>query len=124
VLPTPSGASMPSFPNYRLGPIDNPGVPCTATVSAAPPPAPQHEIRVYPNPATNNVTLDWATTGAAAKRLLLRNALGQPLKDIALSGGGGEAHTLSLREVSPGIYFWVLLAADGRQLGAGKIIKE
>jgi len=29
---TPTGASMPSFPNYRLGPIDNPGMPCTATV--------------------------------------------------------------------------------------------
>jgi hypothetical protein len=113
---------MPSFPNYRLGPLDSPGVPCTATVSAAPPPV-QHEIRVYPNPATDNVTFDWATTEAAAKRLLLRNALGQPLKDIALSGGG-EAHTLSVRNVPPGIYFWVLLAADGRQVGAGKIIKE
>ncbi len=123
VLPTRSGASMPSFPNYRLGPLDSPGVPCTATVSAAPPPAPQHEIRVYPNPATDNATFDWATTGASTKRLLLRNALGQPLKDIALSGGG-EAHTLSVRDVPPGIYFWALLAADGRQVGAGKIVKE
>ena len=122
-LPTPSGASMPSFPNYRLGPLDSPGVPCSPTVSAAPPPTPQHGIRVYPNPATNNVTFDWATTGATTKRLLLRNSLGQPLKDIALSSGV-EAHTLSVRDVPRGIYFWVLLAADGRQVGAGKIVKE
>ncbi|MBK6930042.1 MAG: hypothetical protein IPH12_03965 [Saprospirales bacterium] len=33
-LPTPSGASMPSFPNYRLGPVDNPGLPCSPVVSA------------------------------------------------------------------------------------------
>jgi hypothetical protein len=40
VLPTPCGASMPSFPNYRLGPLGAPGLPCTATVGLpAPPPA-------------------------------------------------------------------------------------
>jgi hypothetical protein len=122
VFPTPTGASIPSFPNYRLGPLDNPGVPCTATVSAVPPLMSQHEIKVYPNPTRDHVTLDWATTGAAAKRLLLRNALGQPLKDIALNGGS-NTRTLSVRDVSPGIYFWVLLAADGQPLGAGKIIK-
>ncbi len=84
---------------------------------------PRHGIRVYPNPTTDNLTFDWATTGAAAKRLLLCNSLGLTLKDIALSSGG-DTHTLSVRDVPPGIYFWVLFAADGRQVGAGKIIKE
>ncbi|MEZ4941709.1 MAG: hypothetical protein R3D58_12595 [Saprospiraceae bacterium] len=39
-LPTPSGASMPSFPNYRLGPIDNPGLPCSPVVNTTAPPTP------------------------------------------------------------------------------------
>ncbi|MEQ1746721.1 MAG: hypothetical protein ABMA02_14915, partial [Saprospiraceae bacterium] len=35
VLPTPSGASIPYFPNYRLGPLGNPGQPCTPTVGVS-----------------------------------------------------------------------------------------
>ena len=35
VLPIPSGARIPYFPNYRLGPIDNPGVPCSPVVSVS-----------------------------------------------------------------------------------------
>jgi hypothetical protein len=121
---TTTGVSMPSFPNYRLGPIDNPGVPCTATVSVSSPiwPSGTGEVRAWPNPASDNVTFEWETTAASAQRILLHNALGQSVRDIALSRG--TSYTLSLQELPPGIYFWALLAGNGKQIEAGKLIKE
>ena len=123
ILPTRSGASMPSFPNYRLGPLDNPGAPCTATVSVAPPLIQPQAIKVYPNPASDNVVFDWTATGAPASRLTLRNGLGQALHDIMLNSGGG-VHTLSVQNLPPGLYYWALDGVDGLRLGAGKIIKQ
>jgi hypothetical protein len=121
---TTTGVSMPSFPNYRLGPIDNPGVPCTATVSVSSPiwPSGTGEVRAWPNPASDNVTFEWETTAASAQRILLHNALGQSVRDIALSRG--TSYTLSLQELPSGIYFWALLAGNGKQIEAGKLIKE
>ncbi len=49
-LPTPSGASMPSFPNFRLGTPDNPGLPCSPVVSTTNPPTPLPAFSVFPNP--------------------------------------------------------------------------
>ena len=48
-----SGASIPYFPNYRLGPVDNPGQPCTPTVSSIAGPA----LHAWLNPASRQRTL-------------------------------------------------------------------
>jgi predicted secreted protein len=68
------------------------------------------------------VTFEWETTAASAQRILLHNALGQSVRDIALSRG--TSYTLSLQELPSGIYFWALLAGNGKQIEAGKLIKE
>lgn len=60
VLPTPSGASIPYFPNYRLGPIDKPGVPCSPTVSVGAGPVREVSgMRLWPNPATDQLTIQF-----------------------------------------------------------------
>lgn len=123
-LPTPSGASMPSFPNYRLGPLDNPGVPCTATVSLSPPLLTLAQIvSVYPNPVEDQVTFAWTEALVEEKYLFLRNALGQLVRDVHLSGSGSE-YTMGVRELQNGVYFWEVYNTKGIRLGDGKIIKH
>ncbi|MBP6828040.1 MAG: T9SS type A sorting domain-containing protein [Saprospiraceae bacterium] len=124
ILPTPSGASMPVFPNYRLGPLDNPGVPCTATVSVNHLPMIEPQmVRVYPNPSDGQVTFSWAEASSDEKRLMLHNTLGQVMKDLRLTGGA-QAYTLSLSDLRTGVYFWELTGEDGRRMGAGKVVKR
>ncbi|HAD13346.1 MAG TPA: hypothetical protein DCF33_13025 [Saprospirales bacterium] len=120
---TPTGASMPSFPNYRLGPIDNPGVPCTATVSVSGMPSAPPPIRAYPNPASEQVTFEWNNIFRGGKRLTLCNAFGQPVKDLWLSAGS-STHVLSIEHLPAGVYFWVLQSEDGQSMGSGKIVKQ
>jgi hypothetical protein len=108
-LPTPSGASMPSFPNYRLGPINNPGVPCTATVSVSQPvlPIPDKRVWVYPNPANNSIVIEYPDIGISNSRLLLFNTLGQMVKDIILPQGQTSIQ-VTLNGMSEGIYWYVV----------------
>ncbi len=124
ILPTPSGASMPVFPNYRLGPLENPGVPCTATVGvSAGPEVEPGQVRVFPNPSDGQVTFSWAEASSGEKRLLLRNTLGQVVKDLQITGGA-QAYTLSLSDLRAGVYFWELTGEDGRRMGAGKVVRR
>jgi len=124
ILPTSSGASMPVFPNYRLGPLDNPGVPCTATVSvSAGPEAKPGRVRVYPNPAREKITFSWAESMAGEKRLLLCNTLGQVVKDLRLAGNG-YAYTLSISDLPAGVYFWEVCIEGGKRIDAGKVVRQ
>jgi hypothetical protein len=106
---TPTGASMPSFPNYRLGPINNPGVPCTATVSVSQPvlPIPDKRVWVYPNPANNSIVIEYPDIGISNSRLLLFNTLGQMVKDIILPQGQTSIQ-VTLNGMSEGIYWYVV----------------
>jgi hypothetical protein len=122
-LPTPSGASMPSFPNYRLGPIDNPGVPCTATVSVNAMPSAPPQIRAYPNPAKEQVTIEWGSLYSGNKRLTLCTTFGQPVKDLWLSPSS-SAYVLSLEHLPAGVYFWELQSETGQRIGSGKVVKH
>ena len=124
ILPTPSGASMPIFPNYRLGPLDNPGVPCTATVSVNPGPETRPgQVRVFPNPADDQVTFSWTEAIPGEKRLCLYNPLGQTVRDTR-SSVDGLAYILPLHDLCPGVYFWQIMNADGKRMEAGKMIKR
>jgi hypothetical protein len=110
VLPTPSGASIPYFPNYRLGPIDNPGVPCTATVSVSPPLVQplKNTVQLWPNPATERITIGFAFTDASVThQVLLTNAVGQVVGDFQLSGAEGEMN-VSIAHMPTGIYYYTV----------------
>jgi hypothetical protein len=123
VLPTPSGASIPYFPNYRLGPIDNPGLPCTATVAVSSPPGNRRlGVRVYPNPAGGQLTVALEGT-MGQKHVVLRNMYGQTVKQVYVTGQS-ETYTLSVEDLVSGIYLWEVTTASGERLGAGKVIKQ
>ncbi|MCW5921330.1 MAG: hypothetical protein KIS77_03235 [Saprospiraceae bacterium] len=123
---TPTGASMPSFPNYRLGPLDNPGVPCTATVSVNNPlPATEkNTVQVWPNPATDGFTLSYSLPQARGEsRLFFTDPYGRVVHETRLQGAAGRV-AVRTEGWAAGVYFWVLLAADSRQVGAGRVVKQ
>jgi hypothetical protein len=111
VLPTPSGASIPYFPNYRLGPIENPGLPCTPTVSVSPEPFNllSGAVRVYPNPADGYMVLEYALSGMHRPQTCrVYNALGQLLLEKKLSGGLEGKETLPVGHLPEGVYHVLL----------------
>jgi hypothetical protein len=123
VLPVPSGASIPYFPNYRLGPIDNPGLPCTATVAISSPPGRLYPgVRVYPNPTGGQLTVSLEGT-MGQKHIVLQNMYGQTVKQVYVTGQS-ESYTLSVEDLVSGIYLWEVTTASGVRLGAGKVIKQ
>ncbi len=115
---TPTGGSMPSFPNYRLGPINNPGVPCTATVSVSQPvlPIPDKRVWVYPNPAKDILSIDYQGIGDFGGQFLVFNAQGQTVRGVTLPSNQGVVQ-LSLIGLPDGVYWY---SVPG--LKAGKVL--
>ena len=110
---TPTGASMPSFPNYRLGPIDNPGMPCTATVSVSPPVfAPEMgRVQVWPNPADEILNIEYRSIGKTDVQFLIFNSQGQIVQQVSLQAGS-ESVQLSLKNIPAGVYWYVAPGVD------------
>jgi len=104
---TPTGGSMPSFPNYRLGPINNPGLPCTATVSVSQPvmPIPGKLVWVYPNPAKDLLSIDYHGISDISRQFLMFNAQGQMVRQITLPPDQGITQ-LILNGLPSGIYWY------------------
>ncbi|MFN0175034.1 MAG: T9SS type A sorting domain-containing protein [Saprospiraceae bacterium] len=117
---TPTGSSIPSFPNYRLGPIDNPGVPCMATVSVIQPISPiqSKPLWVYPNPTNGSVTIEYQGIDGINTHFLLFNTLGQMVKDVELPQGETSLQ-LPLNEFSEGMYWYVIPGASNT---SGKLV--
>jgi hypothetical protein len=124
VFPTPTGASIPSFPNYRLGPLGAPGLPCTATVGLpAPPPAlAAGALRVWPNPASEQVTIAYNTGGGDGLVFVIFNAYGQAVKSLPLHPSS-EIEVLPVGDLSPGIYFY-RVENTGTSSLSGKIVVQ
>lgn len=121
-LPTPSGSSIPSFPNYRLGPLDNPGLPCTATVgSQQVAAAPEGFLRVYPNPASDHLNIIANHPLPSGACWLLSNAQGRVLHTEMLSEHS-TCMEIPLPSLPSGVYFWHLQTKEGAVVSAGKVV--
>jgi hypothetical protein len=112
---------MPSFPNYRLGPSDAPGLPCTSTVSAGPglPSRPQ-AVRVYPNPASEVLYTTLAEPAGQDLHFQLLSATGMVLRNRILSGGEGQ-YMLDISALPPGIYWYRIMSTEG-VVQTGKVV--
>jgi hypothetical protein len=73
--------SMPHFPNYNLGPLGD--VSCDSTVLTSEVQAVDPDIYVYPNPATEQLTIELEEVSDGL-RIELYNMIGQKVKSIEL----------------------------------------
>ncbi len=120
-LPAVNSASIPNFPNYRLGT----GYPvCDSTihlvVSSVQLPHPRQQVAVYPNPASGHATVEVPLPLTADGVWSLYSATGQRVFSQKL-GKGQLRYNVPLAVVPPGLYFWEV-RSEGRQVGSGKLV--
>jgi len=115
---------MPSFPNYRLGPLDSPGVPCTATVSAALPPAPEkNKVQAWPNPASEVISVSYTLPQSKGEnRLIFTDLYGRAVHETLLQGASGRAE-VRVSGWAAGVYFFSVAGAE-KNLPSGKVIVQ
>jgi hypothetical protein len=120
-LPTPSGASMPSFPNYRLGPIDNPGLPCSLVVNTTAPPTPLPAFSVFPNPVKTALKIIPNRQFIEQARFHLFDVAGHIVRELEFDSTA-QVTEVNVQGLPTGIYFFEVWCA-GKQQRNGKIIK-
>jgi hypothetical protein len=114
-------ASIPNFPNYRLGT----GFPvCDSTiqlvVSSVPVLPPRAEVLVYPNPARDYVTIEVPQALASGGEWSLYNGVGQRVVLQKMARGAMRVE-VALPDVPPGLYFWEMRGGV-QKVGSGKLI--
>ncbi len=79
------------------------------------------EIRVFPNPTNDQVTLQMAPLAGRAT-IKLFSATGQEVKSASLQAGATQAE-LSLKELAAGGYLLKVISAEGITLTSQKVVK-
>ncbi|MEZ4941707.1 MAG: T9SS type A sorting domain-containing protein [Saprospiraceae bacterium] len=120
-LPTPSGASMPSFPNYRLGPMDNPGLPCSPVVNTTAPPTPLPAFSVFPNPVKTTLKIIPNRQFSAQARFHLVDVAGHVVRELEFDSAA-QVTEVDVQGLPSGIYFFEVWCAGKRQRH-GKLVK-
>lgn len=112
-FPTFHGGAILLSPNYRLGSINDPGVPCSTvapsnlwTHQEVPP------ISVFPNPASSFCRIIFNYTIEPSTQISIMNVFGQRVQLIDINENP-DSLTLSLNELSNGVY-WIVLSNPAR----------
>ena len=114
-------STIPNFPNYRLG---TPYPVCDSTIQlvtgsvAVLPPA--GEVRVWPNPASGEVTVSLPAGLRGEGAWSLHDLTGRQVRRAVLPAGQA-VHAVSVEGVPPGLYIWAV-QAGGQRLGSGKLV--
>ncbi len=114
-LPWPIFRSQPHFPNYRLGPVGNEGLPCSPVVSVQETILPTAGVKVFPNPATQQITL--STQGVSGK-WVLHDGLGRVVATANLENNTSQ--TVDVTDLVSGLYYWNVLGTKVN----GKMVKQ
>ena len=110
--------SIPNYPNYRLGlgpPCDTSIVVSNQNIFIS-----QAEIKVYPNPASEIIHLEWENSFTGPFTLKLKNALGETMKEKKVHINLGREE-LWVEHIPNGIYF-LEMEGEGRFRQVEKIM--
>lgn len=118
ILPIKIYFSMPHFPNYHLGALDDELCP-DSSVSVSGPGVNQMEIRIYPNPTDEHLTVDMGSYDMAC-HLNLYNLDGVKIDSYYFLE---EIYHLDISNLRSGLYIIELTSLNGEQLYIGKISK-
>ncbi|MCC7244857.1 MAG: T9SS type A sorting domain-containing protein [Saprospiraceae bacterium] len=122
VFPATSGSSMPSFPNYRLGPLDNPGLPCSPVVAVSgPSPTLLAQVSVFPNPATDEIKVVLNQPLSAVAGWRLTDATGRSVREYSIEPGTDKIR-VPVSDLPVGVYYWHL-TVSGQVAGSGKVVR-
>jgi Secretion system C-terminal sorting domain len=112
-LPAYNFATIPNFPHYRSGPNE-----CDSTSSHKEVLIPDNAHRIFPNPATNQITIKTNITNSFGNiRFVIYNLMGQTVKDIIVS----DNTSIDIAQLKPGAYYYTV-QIDG-YWSTGKFIK-
>jgi hypothetical protein len=107
------GAELPVFQfNYYYEYYFDAGVDKRARTTAA----------IYPNPATDKVTIEWKDKTADRTTLYVFNNMGQMVAQQNI--GATNKAEISLTGMQPGVYWLKAIAADGTNVLAQQVIKQ
>lgn len=95
--------SIPYYPNYRLGPLEN--SPCDTITSSQSNLGANIEIRIFPNPASENIQVVIENPTKANLVFRMINIHGQEVKKSVFSGNSSRNY-LDVSSISPGFYFY------------------
>jgi hypothetical protein len=79
-------------------------------------------IKLYPNPAKENITIDFKNALTQEAELFIYNALGQKLRSYSLQKHQSEIN-IGLFGIKSGVYYCEL-RTNNKTIGTGKFIKE
>ncbi len=93
----------------------------TATDVAKTPKAVENTLSAFPNPATNNVTINYSfNANGKHQRIFIKNILGVNVKEVVLSNNSGKI-SIPIDDLNAGIYFYSL-QSDEEILATKKLV--
>ena len=122
-LPSIHDRTISNFPNYRLGPID--GSPCDTlgidniTNISTLLDNNQEPVKLYPNPATDYITL-FVPRITKQWQFALYDIQGREVLHVH---SRGAFRSINIAHLAQGMYLWKLVYEDGKQEN-GKVVKQ
>jgi Secretion system C-terminal sorting domain len=119
VFPWPRGATIPFPPNYRLGPIDNPGDPCfkrdTSTSTHLVPNQP--DVSIWPNPFAEEIKVQ--TKEGELEQVKVFDLAGRLVTERNVLGGITHVHA----DAWPMGCYFIQCLKNGQVLSTYKVVK-
>lgn len=112
---------IPYFPNFRLGPPDNPGLPCSPVVSTTNPPTPLPAFSVFPNPVSTLLQVVPNRQYHGPARLRLHDLTGRLALERVFDPLASSTE-VDVSALPPGVYVYEVWCEGAVQRG-GKVVK-
>ena len=120
VLTNANRGSLPYFPNYRLGPADNPGEPCTTVTATTAPPTPLPGFSVFPNPAVSDLRIVANRQFSGEGILRLYSGAGALVREATFDASSGTTATVAVTDLPQGLYYYQVWC-EGKLVRADKV---